>query len=61
MINLLHHQMSKQWKKMDSITSCMDAMPQLVKSIENAMNDMGNYNDTEYYYQGSIYSIYLFL
>lgn len=42
MISLLHHQMSEQWKKMDTITSCMDSMPQLVKSIQNAMKDMGN-------------------
>jgi hypothetical protein len=42
MISLLHHQMSEQWKKMDTITSCINAMPQLVKSIENAINDMGN-------------------
>lgn len=43
MINLLHHQMSEQWKKMDTITSCMDSMPQLVKSVEKATNDIGNY------------------
>jgi len=43
MISLLHHQMSEQWKKMDTITSCMDLMPQLVNSIENAMNDMGKF------------------
>lgn len=42
MISLLHHQMSEQWKKMDTITSCMNSMPQLVKSIENTMNDMEN-------------------
>jgi len=42
MINLLHHQMSKQWKKMDTITSCMDSMPQLVKSIESTMDDIEN-------------------
>jgi len=43
MINLLHHQMSKQLKKMDTITSCMDSMPQLVKSIESTMDDIGNF------------------
>ncbi|NP_001280263.1 dysbindin protein homolog [Acyrthosiphon pisum] len=52
MISLLHHQMSEQWKKMDTITSCMDSMPQLVKSIENAMKDMENIklliNDVEH-------------
>ncbi|KAL4131107.1 hypothetical protein QTP88_008456 [Uroleucon formosanum] len=52
MISLLHHQMSEQWKKMDTITSCMDLMPQLVKSIENAMKDMENIklliNDVEH-------------
>lgn len=43
MVSLLHHQISEQWKKMDTIISCMDSMPQLVKSIENAMKDMGNF------------------
>lgn len=48
MISLLHHQMKEQWKKMDTITSCMNSMPQLVKSIENAMKDMGILNYYQY-------------
>lgn len=44
MVSLLHHQMKEQWKKMDTITSCMNSMPLLVKSIENAMKDMGSFN-----------------
>lgn len=42
MINLLHYQMNQQWKKMDTITSCMDSMPQLVKCVEKATADIGN-------------------
>lgn len=43
MIRLLHHQMSEQWKRMDTIISCIDSIPQLVKSIDHTMKDMGNF------------------
>jgi len=46
MISLLHHQMNEQWKKMDTIISFIDSIPQLVKSIDHTMNDMGTF---EYY------------
>jgi len=40
--------MSEQWKKMDTITSCIESIPQLVKSIDHTMNDMGNFEYCEY-------------
>ncbi|XP_050421135.1 dysbindin protein homolog [Adelges cooleyi] len=40
MINVLHHQINKQWKQMDVLTTCMNSIPSLVNNIENAIKDM---------------------
>ncbi|XP_050546625.1 dysbindin protein homolog [Daktulosphaira vitifoliae] len=40
LIGVLHHQMNKQWKQMDIMTSCLKSVPTLVNNIENAIKDM---------------------